>query len=113
MEGFKSIALLLNCPDFSQAPGQKGESNLTESPFPTKITITVGVLSPFAPTIDKPYLVHAAVRKKSGSRACGCRWFFVIRKTAPSLTTGGVQNLRAKEMSLLRKFVRFRHSYPS
>jgi len=24
MEGFKSIALLLNCPDFSQALGQKG-----------------------------------------------------------------------------------------
>jgi hypothetical protein len=48
MEGFKSIALLLNCPDFSQALGQKGKSNLTESPFPTKIKITVGVLSPFA-----------------------------------------------------------------
>jgi hypothetical protein len=37
------------------------------------------------------------VRKKSGSRSCGCRLFFVMRKTAPPLTTYGNQNLRAKE----------------
>jgi hypothetical protein len=33
----------------------------------------------------------------SGSRSCGCRLFFVIRETAPRLTTCAVQNLRAKK----------------
>jgi len=53
--------------------------------------------SPFAPTIDKPYWVRAAVRMKSGSRFCGCPLRFATRKTAPPLTTCGGQNLRAKE----------------
>jgi hypothetical protein len=37
------------------------------------------------------------VRKKSGSRSCGCRLFFIMRNTAPPLTTWGNQNLRAKK----------------
>jgi hypothetical protein len=55
-----------------------------------------GDSSPFAPTIGKPYWVRAAVRKKSGSRVCGCRLFFAIQNTAPPLTTCGDQNLGAR-----------------
>jgi hypothetical protein len=47
--------------------------------------------------MDKPYWVRAAVRKKSGSRACGCRLLFAIRNPAPPLTTCGEKNLRAKK----------------
>jgi len=59
-------------------------------------TEKVQILSP-RPSPSRIPMLGAAVRMKSGNRACGCRLFLVIRKTAPPLIICGGQYLRAKK----------------